>query len=647
MNHNKPPAVVHVRQDHSMPDPAVALAARGNDNGGGTLGYYQHPRGNNINNPHDLDNSSPACDDSDDGIIVLKVVKASESGPPKPHTHRRQRRPQSMLPPTPVSSSAQQVPAVAAAAAAPGSRLKASSIPMVRRVATDNAANRNNSTGGPAAASATATTARRSSPTTRPVGFDKAMDPRPPAQLKDPHPPPLQQQPTAHPASLPARPEPHLQRQQQVTDKEGIEIDTNYITATSSLSGGSTSVGGEATGVGTTATTTVAAIKDGESSSNSENSASNRNTSKILQSMPRIVNSPYEGNASAEVGETEFEQVKAYLTKKSDASIRALGETIANAAPVATKEIELSGELFQRAWHSVGKIGNASLGFLSKPIVLLLLFESRIMEAEDDALATIIKDLGVGKFLLKALEKYQLQTKYPRLVYAAFKGLTITFEKSKTECMKCAIFAARAYHCVLNLNKLHGTMSHSLLVKFKRCCEIMNKNIKVNDKEAKRYQADLKEILAEAPPCLPPLLFRSPPTKRSRESSKKRKKSTAGVNSTPPLSSSEQPTLPKKKRGRSPIATTHSSKSDGDESYESMLLQMRNLRKEMSEMKDDFESKHKHIRQQYLEKAEKLTNQFDEQYNILEGKLDSMEQKVKAQAEKKRAKAETELGGQK
>lgn len=262
--------------------------------------------------------------------------------------------------------------------------------------------------------------------------------------------------------------------------------------------------------------------------------------------MPTVTKSPYEAKHSAEAGEPIFERLKRLLLSREelkgevhdldgsptltlqDETIDLFGEVLANSFIKANHVIGKSGILFSPLWveDKQCKIRGVQCGWISKPMMLLLLQEQRFGRADDINLTSVVSLLGVVGIFFDALREWKLE--HPRLESSP----TLQFTSKKRECLKCLIFVARVYRCikVLRLSEDNSDdwfQKHepNLFQKVQQCLDLMSKHVKVNQKrfneivsaqESKRQQREnRKRSLQEA--------ITAENNRRQLESQKKRK----------------------------------------------------------------------------------------------------------------------------
>ncbi len=262
--------------------------------------------------------------------------------------------------------------------------------------------------------------------------------------------------------------------------------------------------------------------------------------------MPAVTKSPYEPKQSAEAGEPIFERLKKLLLSREevqgevhdldgsptmslqDETIDLFGQVLATSFVKANHVIGKSGILFSPLWveDKQCKIRGIQCGWISKPMMLLLLQEQRFSRADEINLTSVVNLLGVGNIFFDALREWKLDQ--PRLESSP----TLQFTSKKRECLKCLIFVARVYRCIKVLRVYeddpHGWLQQhepGIFQKIKQCLDIMNKHVKVNPKrmeeiemeqESKRLQSENRKRLLQE-------VITAENDRRQLESQKKRK----------------------------------------------------------------------------------------------------------------------------
>jgi hypothetical protein len=232
-----------------------------------------------------------------------------------------------------------------------------------------------------------------------------------------------------------------------------------------------------------------------------------------IESMEVIEKSPYEPNKSAEAAEPLFEKLKILLLSNEELhgeaqdmvgmptltvqseTVKLFGENLAESFVKAHHVIGKSGILFSPPWvdHKECKIRNVKCGWIPKNMMLLLLHHPRFGRANDVGLQSVINHLGVTSIFFDALEDWDFDE--PKLLHNA---PSLNFTSKKRECLRCVIFIARAYRCskVLRQNQTKDDdcsleeNEPRLYAKVQQCLNILNDNVKVNEKKLKGYLAE-------------------------------------------------------------------------------------------------------------------------------------------------------------
>ena len=209
-----------------------------------------------------------------------------------------------------------------------------------------------------------------------------------------------------------------------------------------------------------------------------------------IESMSKIVKSPYEGNECAEVGEDCFEEFRVLMDGSESKGainprmIALVGDKLAQDLSNAHYEIGKSGMLYSANWKE-GKIRDSDFGWIPKRQLLLCLHEHRFAKANAIVLQAVTKNLDCTRLVLEAMKLWDLMDTYPNLASNkneesfAFAGVQKVF------CYKCQIFVARAFATLQILNKTER-IQQSLTRKVKACLTIMNKHVRVNQIELAR-----------------------------------------------------------------------------------------------------------------------------------------------------------------
>lgn len=216
---------------------------------------------------------------------------------------------------------------------------------------------------------------------------------------------------------------------------------------------------------------------------------------RAIASIEEIYESPYTENGSAEVGEELFDTFKSLLEPQqgfgrravtaSKATIDKFGATLANSLVRASSNIATSGMTYSAEWRE-GKIREASLGFIPKPFLLLCLQEQRIGRSDDSVLTKIVNDLGVLDNFNQAIQEWKLGDDFPILV--PLSSIQI-FRHSKHLILKCLIFVARAFRCMICLKR--KSIDRSVMDKVKACLSIIESHIPTPQATRARTPASL------------------------------------------------------------------------------------------------------------------------------------------------------------
>ena len=214
--------------------------------------------------------------------------------------------------------------------------------------------------------------------------------------------------------------------------------------------------------------------------------------------MKEIGKSPYEPpNASAEVGESAFDELKKLLVPADEKGTihtqasKLFGSRLAESIVTAFFQIGRSGMLFSPQWID-GKIRGVAVGWIPKPILLLCLHEQRFVRASEAILSGIIKDLEVDNIIGDSISEYKLDREFINLS----SNTAYTYTKNKTVCYKCEIFAARAFRAVKVLK--WKVIEPTLWKKIKDCLTIMNEFVRVSKNGVAKRISELNEDEAPA-----------------------------------------------------------------------------------------------------------------------------------------------------
>jgi hypothetical protein len=266
-----------------------------------------------------------------------------------------------------------------------------------------------------------------------------------------------------------------------------------------------------------------------EDRSSASDDSSDRKDPKIwgnIEFMNVITKSPYEPPfASAEVGESAFDEVKKLLVAPADGNgafhpqaARFFGVTLAESVIIASYQIGKSGMLYSPGWQE-GKIRGVQCGWIPKRVLLLCLHEQRFVRASEALLQGIIKDLGVTKIVGEAIDNWNLDRKFLSLS----SNTTYTYTRNKPACYKCEIFVARAFHSTKIFKRDEEVIEPSLWKKVLDCLKIMNEHVRVSKNGIAKRLSELEEDKA------PTKVVKKKTAKRKKESdsekdSKRRRK---------------------------------------------------------------------------------------------------------------------------
>lgn len=221
-----------------------------------------------------------------------------------------------------------------------------------------------------------------------------------------------------------------------------------------------------------------------------------------IHCMNEIVDSPYEGTFSAEVGEPIFDQVKSYLDpiqhdhipgrlEPSREAEHVWGRALARTVVDTFTQIASSGILYGFGWKE-GRIHNRDVGKLPGHLLLLCLQEHRICRSNIATSSQVIKDLDLLDELGRIISddrSWNWRDKYPKLRQVCFAGggegmgrkksnvksdLSVFFLKKRLQCQKCILFVLRASTCISILQKTRINLS--LRTKLEACLFILETN---------------------------------------------------------------------------------------------------------------------------------------------------------------------------
>lgn len=204
--------------------------------------------------------------------------------------------------------------------------------------------------------------------------------------------------------------------------------------------------------------------------------------SEGVSMMKVVVESPYEEESNAEVGEEMFQSFESLLSSNEagdnmeaeipEGAARAFGESLANSMINAHAGIVASGMVYYSEWKD-GKVAGEQVGFIPKPTLLLLLQGQRFSKSNiEGMLVRIIVDLSVCSIVRDALGEWGLKEKYPK---AAKVNSYALFASHKVQCYKCLIFIARAFRCMKSLKR--KSVSQSIMDKVNGCLSILEAHI--------------------------------------------------------------------------------------------------------------------------------------------------------------------------
>jgi hypothetical protein len=232
-----------------------------------------------------------------------------------------------------------------------------------------------------------------------------------------------------------------------------------------------------------------------------------------LSSLERIVQSPYDGNGSAEVGEFLFEYIQSLIDPErglgstfrkldegpSDEAIEVFGEKQAESIIETSRIISASGILYGCGWTE-GVIRGVRCGRLEKELLLLCLCDHRIARSSDaNVIKHVIKDLGLWKMVFDALSRWKLEEKHPRL--ARCDSIN-SFTKKQIQSFKCILFIARAATCMKYLEWDFPAISDnaSLKTKINECFGTLENLVTVNQKKEEPKKVPIMKAAPVATP---------------------------------------------------------------------------------------------------------------------------------------------------
>jgi len=233
-------------------------------------------------------------------------------------------------------------------------------------------------------------------------------------------------------------------------------------------------------------------------------------------SLERIVQSPYEVNGSAEIGEYLFEYTQSLMDPErglgsvvrkldegpsgpSDEAIEVFGERQAESIIETSRLISASGILYGCEWTE-GVIRGVRCGRLEKDLLLMCLSDHRITRTDAFGMKHVIKDLGLWKMVFDALYRWKMEEKYPGL--ARCKSIN-SFKKKQTQSFKCIFFLARAVTCMKYLEWDFPAIADnaSLKMKMNDCFGILENLVTVSQKK----EAPKKVPIMKAAPVATPI----------------------------------------------------------------------------------------------------------------------------------------------
>ena len=235
-----------------------------------------------------------------------------------------------------------------------------------------------------------------------------------------------------------------------------------------------------------------------------------------FSSMTEIIESPYEGNESAEVGEHLFDYTKSLMDLEgglgsgfrkleegpSKEAIEIFGEEQAKIILETNHHISASGMLYGCGWTE-GNIRGRQFGVLKKDLLLMCILDHRIARNNAQCIKVVIKDLDLWKIFVDVLSQWNLKATHPRL--ARCKSIN-SFKRKATQCLKSILFIARAATCmkVLEWDFIAIPDDTSLKTKILACFAILETQVQVTDgkpiikKPAARMKTSSKKVPAMA-----------------------------------------------------------------------------------------------------------------------------------------------------
>lgn len=227
----------------------------------------------------------------------------------------------------------------------------------------------------------------------------------------------------------------------------------------------------------------------------------NDNLHAEVSAIREIVQSPYEGNRSAEVGEHLFEYTRSLMdpeeglssafreseTGPSDEANEVFGKERAHTILDTVRSVSSSGILYGYGWID-GIIQQRHCGKLDKELLLLCLHDHRFARAPLTGIKQVIKDLGGWEILSNAMSQWKLAGKFPRL--ARCKSIA-SFKQKQLQCLKCILFIARAVICMkyLEWDFLDIADDTSLKTKVYACFHILENLVTIQEKKIAKKKA--------------------------------------------------------------------------------------------------------------------------------------------------------------
>jgi len=233
-----------------------------------------------------------------------------------------------------------------------------------------------------------------------------------------------------------------------------------------------------------------------------------------VSALGQIVQSPYEGNKSAEVGEQLFEFTLSMMDPErglssafhkgrkgpSEEAIEIFGERQAETILETNHYITSSGILYGCGWTE-GTIQGSRCGPLKKELLLLCLRDHRIARSCAPEIKNVIKDLGLWKMISDVLSLWKLEAQYPHLARC---NNVHAFKKKQTQCFKCILFIARTAISMKYLEWDFRVISDktSLKAKIHACFGILENLVTVKQKKKAPPVADVGILCSTIGQCL-------------------------------------------------------------------------------------------------------------------------------------------------